>query len=368
MIKRSVVSYETRLPGYDAHQSVRLAPAADEQPFKQSREAYSRFRNHHEYLKDEAYDKYLRMHKVLVGESGAYELIEIGDVLAQSELPRYLDAAGWAYAEAGLALKSESTVGRVELVIAGESCWAEALQKEQFLLDGQAPQDLFEDAASYRTAMNLAYAPLMKSIIIGNITDSTRERVFADTLAIAQTSALQLGFAAREDKMHAVSGHIGFIHEANTLLALLYLDDPRYVPLPSSARADTGYYHRHQTHDVAIINQHWGTIKKIIPLEVKARASAADRERSKALIVRGKMHLTVGGRNNPSETTEAFSNVYHGVADESDRCIVDHASSTVLDLLRLYQRGAKNAAGNVTSQTQFHDARYVAPYYRQPTP
>ena len=367
MIERSVVSHETRLPGYDAHQSVRLAPDADEQPFIQSQAAYAHLRDHHEYLNDEVYDKYLRMHKVLVGESGAYELIEIADTLMRSELPRYLDAAGWAYAEAGLALKSESTLGRVELVMAAESCWERSLQMEQFLLDDRAPQHLFEDAASYRTAMNLAYAPLMKSIIIGNVADGTRERVFADTLAIAQTSALQLGFATREDNMSAASGHVGFIHEANTLLTLLYLDDPRYVPLPSSARADTGYYYQHQTHDVTIINQHWGNIKKVIPMEVKARASARDRERYKALIVRGKMHLMVAGRNDPRETTEAFSNVYHGVADESDKYIVDHASSTVLDLLRLYQRGAANAVGNVTSQTKFHDAQYVAPYYQQLT-
>lgn len=368
MIERSVVTYDTKLPGYDAQQAMRLVPPPGERPFVRSPETYEALGDHRAYLKNGAYNKYLRIHKVFVGESGARELISIADELEHEELPRYLDAAGWAYAEAGLVLKGESTVGRVELVKAAEACWERSLQAGQYLLDKGAPRHLFEDAASYRTAMNLAYAPLMKSIIVGNVTDGTRERTFADTLAIAQTSGLQMGFAAAQGDVEATASHVGFLHEANTLLTLLYLDDPRYVPLPSSARADTGYYHQNQTHDVTILNQHWGDIKKVIPLEVKARASVRDRERYKALIVRGKMHLTMQGRNDPRETTDAFSNVYHGTPSKKDILITDHASSTVLQLLKLYQRGANNAVDNVTSRTKFHDARHVAPHYRQSTP
>lgn len=367
MIERSAVSHDSKLPGYDAHQTVQLLPSPGERPFSQFPEEYDALRDHRGYLKNETYDKYLRMHKVFVGESGAHELVEIADELQHEELPRYLDAAGWAYAEAGLVLENESTVGRIELVRAAEECWGKSLQMGQYLLDEHAPQYLFEDAMSYRTAMNLAYAPLMKSIIIGNVTDGTRERAFVDTLAIAQTSGLQLGFAAAHRDVNAAASHTGFIHEANTLLTLLYLDDPRYIPLPSSARADTGYYHQGQTHDVTILNQHWGRIKKVVPLEVKARASARDRERYKALIVRGKMHLSIAGRNDPRETTNAFSNVYQGIATAEDVRMTDHASSTVLRLLKLYQRGADDAVSNVTSRTKFHDSRYVAPLYRRST-
>lgn len=364
MIERSSAMVDTRLPGHDAHQSVNLRPAPHQAPFTGSSESYEGLTYHREYLKNQAYHKYLRMHKVFVGESGARKLVEIGDQLASEELPHYLDAAGWAYAEAGLVLANESAVSRVELIKAAEDCWRQSLQNQQYLLDDRAPAGLYEEAGSHRTAMNLAYAPLMKAVTVGNVTASVRERAFADTLAITQLNSLQLRFAAKEHDREAVAAHVGFAHEANAMLTLLGLNDPRYIPLPSSARADTGYYHQNQTHDITVINQHWGDIKKVIPLEIKAKASARDRERYKALIVRGKMHLSVAGSNDPTRTTEAFSNVYNNTANPEDIHIVDHASSAVLNLLKLYQRGASNAVENVTSRTKFHDARYVAPHYR----
>ena len=364
MIERLVAVGETNLPGYDAHQSVQLAPPTDEVPFSQPLGTYEHLTFHREYLKNEAYHKYLQMHKVFVGESGARKLVEIGDQLSGEELPHYLDAAGWAYAEAGLVLAKESAVSRVELIKAAEECWKQSLQNQQYLLDDRAPGGLYEETGGHRTAMNLAYAPLMKAVAVGNVTTGVRERTFADNLAITQLNNLQLRFATKEHDRDAVAAHVGFAHEANAMLTLLGLNDPRYIPLPSSARADTGYYHQNQTHDITVINQHWGDIKKVIPLEIKAKASARDRERYKALIVRGKMHLSVAGSNDPTRTTEAFSNVYNDIATPEDVHIVDHASSTVLNLLKLYQRGASNAVENVTSRTKFHDARYVAPHYR----
>lgn len=362
-MERSVVTFDTKLPGYDTQQSIHLTAQGDS-PFAHSREEYRYLQDHRAYLNNPTYHKYLQMHKVFVGGSGAQELITIADELEHEELPRYLDAAGWAYAEAGLVLADESTVKRIELIKAAEQCWERSLQAGQYLLDERAPQFLYEDAAPYRTALNLAFTPLIKSIVVGNVTDTVRERVFADTLAVSQTSAVQLELASKRSDAGAVADYVGFIHEANTLLALLYLDDPRYVPLPSTARADTGYYHQDQTHDITIVNQHWGAIKKTIPLEVKAKASVRDRGRYKALIIRGKMHLSIAGRYDPRHTLSAFTNVYERMANLDDYRTVDHATTTLLQLLRLYQQGSSDAVDNATSVTKFHDSRYVAPHYR----
>lgn len=353
----------TRLPGYDAQLAWHTAPQeAIDWPLADV--TAEQLADHRAYLAhNDTYDKYLRIHKVFVGESGAHELIDIGDTLATERLPRYLDAAGWAYAEAGLVLESESATTRIELLEAAEQCWEQSLQADRAIMDQPSLHEAYEDTTPYRTALNLAYTPLMKSIILGNVTDATRERTFLDTLTIAQTGAVQLDLARRQPNNLAVADYVGFLHEVNTLLTLLYLDDPRYVPLPSTARADTGYYHIEQTHDVTVINQHWGVIKKVIPLEVKAKASARDRERYKALIVRGKMHLSVAGRHDPRQTIEAFTAVHEGTAGHDDQQTVDRISATMLHLLRLYQQGANDAI-QTTSRTKFHDARYVAPYYK----
>lgn len=363
-MRRSAVAFESTLPGYDARHAAATYDQSDELVIPWDSDRYTQLTQHQAYLDNPVYDKYLRMHKVFVGTSGAHELLAIADELEHEELPRYLDAAGWAYAEAGLALGDESAVSRVRLIKEAELCWQRSLQASQRLLENDAARYLIEDSDQLRTALNIAHAPLMKSIVVGNVTDAVRERSFADTLAIGQASAVQMDLALRQGEMVAAMDHAGFIHEANALLTLHYLNNPRYVPLPSTARADTGYYHQEQTHDIAIINQHWGAVKKVIPLEIKAAASARDRQRYKALLVRGKMHLSIEGRYDPRCTLDAFAATYDHVDDMNDQRTVEHATSTMRHLLKLYQQGSGSAVPNTTSRTRFHDNQFVAPYYK----
>lgn len=357
-MERSEIRYDTNLPGYDALASTqRISIDLDViQP-------YLRPGSHRLYLENEVYDKYLHIHKVLVGNKGAEQLVGIGDELSDASLPRYLDAAAWAYAEAAMASDGTS-LEAVQLVSKAESLWQRALFTHKDLVAGEYTGWFEEDRTmEHRMALNLAYTPLLKAILVGNVTKSVRQRTFADTLAIAQLAGVRLDLAGKESQPAAVSDYSGFLHECNALLALLYLDDPRYIPMPSSARADTGYYHRDQTHDVMVINQHYGHIKKIIPIEVKASASVRDKNRYKALIIRGKMHLSINNNRDARDMLDAFADVFDHSTDKAQQQKVDYASVTVRELLRLYQRGMGADTIAINSLTQFHDTEQVVRQY-----
>lgn len=309
------------------------------------------------------------MHKVFVGESGGVELEKIGEQLEDEWLPRYLDAAGWAYAESALTQTSKSNINRTHLVQKATHCWEKALQSQQVFESEEHREWLSDRADSFRLALNLAYTPLIHSIVAGDVTESTRERTFADTLAIAQMSVVQGDLANREGDVGGVADHRGFQYECNALLSLLYLNNPNYVPLPSSARAGSGYDYRDQTHDISVIHQRWGKIHRITPVEIKSAASLRDRQRYKALIVRGKMHLSVQGRYDPKETLNAFASIYEGDSTPDALRIANHASSTMQDLLVLYQKGNElESFKKIHSNTTFHAIDHVAKKYRELSP
>lgn len=146
-----------------------------------------------------------------------------------------------------------------------------------------------------------------------------------------------------------VGSLVGFEHECNAHIGLLYMDDPRYIPLPASARAGSGRDYPSQTHDMVVVNQHWGTILKTTPVEIKAHASLRDLKRYDALIVRGKMHLAANGLHDPTHTREAFAAYYEGSSTQKQISIVHQVTETMKELLQGYARGnRKEGSGRVT--------------------
>lgn len=312
------------------------------------------------------YAAYMNIHKVFVGRSGGRELVEIADNLKNEWLPDYLDAGGWAAAEAGLVCDDMQTIERIGLVQLAEKCWQDAIAHQEVLDTDPTKKYLSEATNTYRLALSLAYTPMMKSIISGNVTRKIREQTFADTLAIAQLSAVQLSLASKEGDMDSVGDHLGLAHECNALLALLYLNDPNHLPLPSTYRAGSGYEYRSQTHDIAVINQHWGEIHRVLPAEIKAAASFRDKQRYKALIVRGKMHLSIPGKYKPVETTDAFGRCFEGNATGTDLLIVDHATKTIKELFDLYQKGdCPEEFKKIRTSTKFHTNDKLAEKYKE---
>jgi hypothetical protein len=142
----------------------------------------------------------------------------------------------------------------------------------------------------------------------------------------------------------------------------LHIGDPRCVPLPSTAKAGAGYYHREQTHDIAIVYHHWGDIDKVIPVEIKSTISESDKQRYKALIVSGKMRLSIDGAS-AMDTADAFYGIAHGTATPEQIDAVKQLADQFQDMLELYQQGVSIDDVAKGGLTRFYDSRKVAEQY-----
>jgi hypothetical protein len=317
---------------------------------------------HRTYLENDAYDHYLHMPKALVDEAGTEELQVVATALETQELPTYLDAAGWAYAEAGIASHAISTVERVAAVHKAEALWAKGLVNSITIGEHFNAKYEYGENEGHRIALNLAFAPLMKSIIVGNVREDLMRQTLLDVAEIARDSRISLDCALERDDASATAFHRGFLFETSALMALLYMEDPRYVPLPATARGDTGYYHPKQTHDISVINQHWGEIKKIIPIEIKSSASRRANRRYRALVVPGRVRLSVSDAGS-SDTADAFYDVVHGNATTEQFVAIEQLSTQLREMLRLYQRGVSAEGIATGGLTRFHDSIKVAQAY-----
>lgn len=317
------------------------------------------------FTPNQAYDTYHKIPKVFVQTDEVPELVEISDALRNESLPRYLEAAGWAAAEAALVGYDMEAAKRHELLRDAEDAWERALTAQQNINESEAHQWLREASAPFRMALDLAHLPLMKALVAGDITPATIERVFVDTLMVAQAADVQLHLARQANDHEESADLLGFGHECTALLTLLYLNDPRYVPIPSSTRAGAGYDYPNQTHDISVINQHFGDILKVIPVEVKSKASLHDLRRYDALIVRGKMHLSLPGMYLPQHTHEAFAAAYEGNATKIQRATVANATNVFCDLLKHYQKGERRTVDAPQTPTRFHERDVLARRFKE---
>lgn len=319
-------------------------------------EPYIADTSHLKYLEQPAFHRYLKMHKITLGSSGYVELERIGLELEQEYMPRFLDSAAWAYAEIAMYDSSRDKIERLDLLARSHELWETALEREIQLSSYEYSAVFEEPDSPYRVATSIAFAPLMNALVSGDVNAEVRANVLSDVSRIANdvsdqiTKTIDCGYRAE------ANAYTGLLHELNALMALLYIDDPRYMPLPATARADTGYYHREQTHDITVINQHWGTVKKVLPVEIKASPSRRDRQRYNALIVRGKMHLTPDGVD-PRKATRAFYDHAGGVATVEQMNQNDRLANGLRDMLRVYQKGGSPRLIALNSLTRFYDSK-----------
>ena len=309
-----------------------------------------------------AYEQYLKMHKVFVGKRGAENLETIHSDLASETMPRYLCAAGWAAAEAAIVQKDRPTLDRLQLLDAATECWERAIEVQRKFNELDTNQShLIEHSAPYRMAVDIAVTPLLRGLILGQITDDTCRAVFEDCINIAQANQVQLDLAARSGDTDAENDHLGFAHECNAMLSLNRMNSKSWFAIPAMARSDSGYYYPEQTHDLLVIRRRAGEIQSLVPVEVKAKASLRDRKRYLALLVRGKMHLCVEEMHRPRATLQAIAASYDGTATKHEQTVADTVSHRFMQMLNDYYEGEvlgnKVAGGELTV---FHDKTLVA--------
>lgn len=307
----------------------------------------------------EAYEHYLKIHKVLVGYAGAEELIGIHHALKTETKPRYLSAAGWASAEVALVRADLPLSAREKLIEDSVACWVQALERQKLLNALDTSEDA-EHASAHRIALDIAVAPLIHGIVQGEVAQVTRDMVFRDCLNIAQSNAVLMRIAVLDDNQVALAAHSGFGYECNALLGFNLKFKKGWFVIPSMARSDTGIYHRHQTHDLVVVHHREGQVVNMTPVEVKAAADRRDRARYKALLVRGKMHLSVPGRYTPEQTLASLEAVYEGRGTEKDHEAADQITNRFAEMVKDYYAGESlGYVATKRSVTRFRDNAQV---------
>lgn len=306
-----------------------------------------------------SYERYLRMHKVFVGASGAQELVEVYERLRDEPIPRYLAAAASAATEAALVDSSKSRAERLSLIGGAALCWLQALQTQR-LWNQVGPQHMIEHEFPYRIALDLAVMPVLADMVRGDVRAETTERVFKDCLNIAQANAIQAELSKQAGDVQALGEHTGLGYECNALLAFNRRKSQTWFVIPSTVRSDSGYHHRRQTHDLLVVHQRWGELQSMTPVEIKSVTGRKDLERYHALLVRGKLHLSVMGRHRPDEMLEAITASAEGVARPAERARADIMSERFMSMVRDYNAGHRlGQVATLRSVTEFRDNSVV---------
>lgn len=304
------------------------------------------------------YESYLKLQKVWLDAEGAEGLYRIHDSLKNETMPRYLSAAGWAAAEAAI-VGAWPASQRLHLLRQGIICWEKAIETQLAFNKTDKPH-LVEHSAPYRIALDLAVTPLLEGLILGHVTEEMCRNSYVDCLEVARANAEQLERAKADMDVERYADHVGFMHECNALLALNRVQSKDWFALPTIARADSGYYHPEQTHDLLVVRRRGGEIQSVVPVEVKAKASLRDRKRYLALIVRGKMHLC-DDKNDPLDTFHAIAAVETGTATTRQITIAHDVSQRVMNMIKDYYSGQElGGIATAPTVTRFHDRSVVA--------
>lgn len=181
-----------------------------------------------------------------------------------------------------------------------------------------------------------------------------RDKVLGDVLAIAELARVHMSFARQSGVTTGGAELVGFINECDLIIGFYLTDNPSYVPISSTARADSGYYSKNQTHDVSLIYQSYGTIRKIIPIEVKKRPESSNARRYDALLLHAADMARTG--DNPVDverTLELFSAIFNGVADASERYDFATICSNLRKRVTKYQNLHPSPRSHAPSKTVF---------------
>jgi hypothetical protein len=299
-----------------------------------------RLADHRDYLEHPSYDRYMRMHKVFVGRGGSEELEQIHDNLKDEIAPRFLIAAGWAAVEIALVRRDMQVNRRLALLQDARDIWHMAVDNHNILEPTMLP-DKAEYGQRSRAELDIAVLPLLKGIVEGDVTRKACHEVFTECLGIGKQNNKDLAKMVKERNNAGIAEYVGFGYENNALLAFNRMHSRTWFAIPSMARSDSGYHHRKQSHDLLILHQNYGEIVRSTPVEIKAKASLRDRLRYDALLVRGKMHLSVEGKARPQHTLNAIDAVYRGGASAEEQRIADNATERLVNMVRDYYAGEK---------------------------
>lgn len=300
-------------------------------------------------IEEQALDSYLLMHKVFVGRHGAKFLLGLIPQLQTTQTPEHLVAAGWAATEAGLVLGPQDKELSDGLFDTALNAWQQAISHQRWAnLEEEHP--LADQGLEYRTAVDIAFLPVFRELAQGQIQKRTLRSVYLDVLNVAQLATVRANLADTAGTQREVGELMGVRHEMNGILAYNRLRSGEWFIVPALSRADSGVYHRDQTHDMVAIHHSKGQIINVVPIEMKSKIKWSQRARYASLIVRGRMHLGYSGRHRPEEVLEALTADFEGTATKAELVHARHASKKMYSMVGDYLRG--NPRDHVTARSR----------------
>lgn len=309
-----------------------------------------------------AFNRYIAMHKVIVGSRGANQLLGLSAELVDTAAPHHLAAAGWAAAEAAVILGNEANQPGEQLIGIARDTWLRAIAHQRWI-NSKDDHPLTDYAFAFRAATDLAFLPVLTELADGAVQKKTLRGVFEDVLRIAQLGGVQASLAYEAGDINAATELRGYGYEVNGILAYNRRRSGTWFSMPSSSRADSGVYHREQTHDLVVIHLDQGKIIDAVPIEMKSTASRRQRSRYHALLIRSKLHLALPGRYHPQEVLDAITADYEGDASQQQTDLVTKVSDTIYDMVGHYLAGQPKERAPARSVTRFRDKAHVLSRY-----
>lgn len=271
--------------------------------------------------------RYYRIHKRFVGPKTAELLLRLSDDLATHWGNEERYAAAWARAEASIVASDRPKADRIVWLSQAETLWRSVSNPNQ----AHCTQER-------RAQLCIATVPFFRAILTSSLTRPVVDTMYESYLAIATDNAVDLIQARMHGEIESYGMEIGFAHECNALLAINRLRSTRTVAIPSSARSDTGHFHRQQTHDLDILQLRRGRLQKATPMEVKARAKQKDMHRYEPALVHGRVHLYVSPKSSPTDTLELFYREATDRAQPHHVATLDRITDSVMHLMSHYHR------------------------------
>lgn len=265
----------------------------------------------------EAMDAYMHIHKLLTGPRTAEKLSSFYESLTQSQRVPHLYCAGWAAAEAAITGTDMPLDRRLYMVQAASDAWgiANEMSVHDAAINAWHTTSTPERDQEFRIGAAQAILPLIEGIVMGDVNPGRLRESYEKTLMIALANTDEM-IAAQEHELWGRVGNCrGLAHELNGILAVNRVMYPSFMAWPSIARAGSGKIYPKQTHDFQIVQQSWGTISHITPVEVKAKVKQRHLNRYEAALVHGRMMLTVNPKHgSPIETALALAAEANGEA------------------------------------------------------
>lgn len=286
-------------------------------------------------------ERYLRIHKRLVGPKTAERLFSLYGELRRGKTPHDQYSAGWAIAEASLAATQLPADQRKEYIDKAELCWVRALQLQQMNAVGRAQRKGFASAnrsGEYRIATALAAAPVLAELPYGAPQKGTIHNFHRTLLLTAKLNITDMMTEQGRGLFNIATNYEGLAYEHLAQLSISRIGGRRLFACSAFARSDNGTHYPSQTHDVQILHLDRGDITSVTPTEVKRTIKTEFYSHYRDVGLLAGHDLTHNGDLSLPHALRLLEREQEGKAAPDDTVFLDAMTESTIHSIRHFQR------------------------------